>query len=101
MLMQWMKKCVKVSRDLYSAMSRCASSEAWSVTGLEEVDVNMGNNIQGATCMHEPETSKRRQPFVIGDLAAEGELESLNLEKRCKDPRRVGSFVHFPQGRNR
>ena len=31
--------------------------------------------------MHEPETSKRREPFVIGDLAAEGELESLNLEK--------------------
>ena len=31
--------------------------------------------------MHEPETSKWREPGEIDDLAAEGESESLNLEK--------------------
>ena len=79
------EKCVKVSGDLNRVMSRCASSEAWtiarSVTCLEEVEVYMGNNIHGATWMHEPETSKWREPGEIGDLAAEGESESLNLEK--------------------
>ena len=47
------EKCVKVSGDLNSAMSRCVSSETWiitsSVTGQEEVEVYMRNDIHGTT----------------------------------------------------
>ena len=89
------EKCIKASIVLYSVLATYTNSEASTivrrVTGLDGVEAwsretprelqqkNTGSNVQGATCMHAPETSNRRGSGGIGDLAVGREVESRDV----------------------
>ena len=79
------KKRSEARKEIYSVLSRCTNSEASTIarsaTGLDglEVRANDGKYIQGATCVHVPKASRRRESGEAGEHAPGREVESRDV----------------------